>query len=171
MPLLLLIAAAIAVLLVRVGAANAPTSLPAPATPPDGAGGTSISDYEPIDAFTEAWAHFEGWDKSGSLAQRNNNPVNIKGSWDGTVGHTPSGFAIFSDPSYGWGAAESWVQDQAKQHPDWSIRQLLAKAMGSLTGQDVNNEQGNSVMEAENISGELGVPDSTNLAAYLGGQQ
>lgn len=165
---LVLIAVLAACLLTRSRAGDS-SSVPSPPSI-SGGDGTDFSDYGPLDALTEAWAHFEGWDKPGSLAQRNNNPVNIKGNWDGVVGHTPSGFATFSDPSFGWGAAESWVQNQAKQHPDWSIRQLLAKAMGSLTGQDVNNDQGNSVAEADYIAGQLGVPSSTNLADYIGEQ-
>lgn len=168
MPLLVLIAVLAACLLFR-GKAGASGSAPAP-SPNSDDDGSSFSDYGPLDALTEAWAHFEGNDKPGSLAQRNNNPVNIKGSWDGVTGHTPAGFAIFSDPSFGWGAAESYVQEQAQEHPDWSIRQFFAKVLGSLSGQDVNNDQGNSVAEADYVAGQMGVPSSTNLNTLIGGQ-
>lgn len=165
---LLVLSAALAVCLYFRGKAAAGNSTSPSST--NGGDGTSYSDYGPLDALTEAWAHFEGWDKPGSIAQRNNNPVNIKGSWDGVVGHTPSGFATFSDPSFGWGAAESYVQDQAQQHPDWSIRQLFGKILGSLSGDDVNNDQGNSVAEANYVAGQIGVPSSTNLSTLIGGQ-
>lgn len=167
MPLLLLIAAAIVVLLQRIRPATAINSPASSPTPPGEDAGTSYSDYGPLDAFTEAWAHFEGADQPGSIAQRYNNPVNIKGSWTGVTGHTPAGIAEFSDPSFGWGAAESYVQEQAQEHPDWSIRQFFAKVLGSLSGQDVNNDQGNSVNESDYVASQLGVPSSANLAAYI----
>jgi hypothetical protein len=165
--LLVLIAVLVVCLLLRSDN-RAGSSTSAPSSTIDG-DGTSFSDYGPLDALTEAWAHFEGWDQPGSLAQRNNNPVNIKGNWDGVVGHTPAGFAIFSDPSFGWGAAESYVQDQAAKNPTWSLRQLFAKILGSLSGDDVNNDQGNSVAEASYVAGQLGVPSSTNVSTLIGG--
>ncbi len=167
---LLVLIALLAVWLLNRSQATASGSASAPPSN-SGGDGTSYTDYGPLDALTEAWAHFEGNDQPGSLAQRNNNPVNIKGSWDGVVGHTPAGFAIFSDPSFGWGAAESWEQEQAQEHPDWTLRQLFAKVLGSLSGADVNNDQGNSAAEADYVAGQLGVPDSTNFAAYIGGQE
>ena len=167
MQLLVLIAVLVVCLLLREKAGGGGSaSAPSPTIDGDG---TSFSDYGPLDAFTEAWAHFEGWDQPGSLAQRNNNPVNIKGSWDGVVGHTPAGFAIFSDSSFGWGAADSYVQEQAAQHPNWSLRQLFGKILGSLSGDDVNNDQGNSVAEANYVAGQLGVPSSTNMSTLIGG--
>lgn len=167
MQLLVLIAALLAWVLTRSQAgAGSSDSSPSPTS----GSGSSFEDYEPVDALTEAWAHVEGWDQQGSLAQRDNNPVNIKGSWDGVTGHTPAGFAEFSDPSFGWGAAESWIEEQAQEHPDWTLRQLFAKVLGSLSGQDVNNDQGNSVSEADAVAEQLGVPSDTNLAAYLGEQ-
>lgn len=168
MPWLVLIAVFVAALLRRSNAGGG-SSTPAP-SPNSGGGGSDFSDYGSLDALTEAWAHFEGNDQPGSLAQRDNNPVNIKGDWTGVTGHTPSGLAIFSDPSFGFGAAETWEQQQAQEHPDWTLRQFFAKVLGSLSGQDVNNDQGNSAAEADYVASQLGVPDSTNFAAYIGSQ-
>ena len=169
MSLTVLIAVAIALWIVR-GLLSTGSSPAASVTPPAGVAGTNFADYGPLDSITQAWAQFEGWNKPGSLAQQNNNPVNIKGNWPGVVGHTPNGLAIFSDSSLGFAAAQSWIQRQAQEHPDWSLRQLFAKVLGSLNGEDVNNEQGNSVNEADYVASRLGVPDSTNFSSYIGGQ-
>ncbi|MGA2908375.1 MAG: hypothetical protein ABSE36_11780 [Terracidiphilus sp.] len=130
--------------------------------------GAAVSDYNPLDDLAVAWAHAEGWDKSGSLAQRNLNPVNLKGSWPGQVGTSPQGFAVFSDEGYGFDAADSYLQKQVNEHPDWTLRQLFAKILGNLNGQPVNNEQGNSDQEAETVATYLGIPPDTTLSNYVG---
>lgn len=122
----------------------------------------------PVDAFTEAWAWAEGYDKNGSAAQRYNNPVDVKGNWDGVVNHSPSGLAIFDDVDSGWAAADDYALKQAEQHPDWTFRQFFAKVLGNLSGQPVNNDQGNSDAEAQNVANYLGVPVDTTVSSYLG---
>ncbi len=131
--------------------------------------GESLSNYTPVDALTESWARAEGFFTPGTLAQRLNNPVNIHGNWPGVIGHTSTGEAIFSDPSAGWGAGESYVQQQAQAHPDWSLQNFFAKVLGSLSGTPVNNDQGNSNSEADFVSQQLGVNPTTNLAGYVKG--
>ena len=49
-------------------------------------------------------------------------------------------------------------QQQAQEHPDWTLRQFFAKVLGSLSGQDVNNDQGNSAAEADYVASQLGMP-------------
>ncbi|MGO8775294.1 MAG: hypothetical protein ACLQHT_13575 [Terracidiphilus sp.] len=130
--------------------------------------GATVSDYNPIDDLAVAWANAEGWNKSGSLAQRNSNPVNLKGSWPGQVGSTPQGFAVFQDESYGFDAADSYLQKQAAEHPEWTLRQLFAKILGNVDGQRVNNAQGNSDQEAETVATYLGISPDTTLSNYVG---
>lgn len=125
--------------------------------------------YNPIDNFTQAWAKFEGFDMQGSLAQRNNNPVNVKGNWPGVVGHTPSGLAIFDNVGHGWDAANAWVQQQLTEHPDWNFLQLFGKVLGNLQGGSVNNDQGNSDNEANFVANKLGVPAASSVADYVQG--
>jgi len=133
---------------------------------------TTSASYTPFSDLAVAWAHAEGWDTPGSLAQRNNNPVNIKGTgWTGQVGRTSQGFAVFSDQTYGFDAAQSYLQQQAAEHPDWTLRNLFAKILGNLEGESVNNDQGNSDQEAENVASYLGISPDTVLANYTGGNQ
>jgi hypothetical protein len=125
-------------------------------------------DDNPLDNLTEAWARWEGYYKQGSVAQRNNNPMNVKGNWPGVVGHTASGIAIFDDPGDGWDAGSAWVKKQAAQHPDWSFSNLFGKVLGDLNGNPVNNEQGDSEAEASYVANYLGVPVASEVADYLG---
>ncbi len=147
----------------RAGSDGGSGVLQAPSAP-----GATVSDYNPIDDLAVAWANAEGWNKSGSLAQRNLNPVNLKGSWPGQVGSTQQGFAIFSDEGYGFDAADSYLQKQAAEHPDWTLRQLFAKILGNVDGQPVNNAQGNSDQEAETVATYLGISPDTTLSNYVG---
>jgi hypothetical protein len=147
----------------RSQAQSSGSSLPAPAQP-----GTQASDYDPLGDLAVAWANAEGWNKPGSLAQRNLNPVNLKGSWPGQTGSTPQGFAVFSDEAYGFDAAQEYLQKQATAHPDWTLRQLFAKILGNLDGQPVNNDQGNSDQEAQTVASYLGISPDVTLASYLG---
>jgi hypothetical protein len=139
-----------------------------PATAP-AANGTTLSEYDPWSDLAVAWAHAEGWDQPGSLARRNANPVNLKGNWPGQVGSTPQGFAVFSDEAYGFDAAESYLQQQAAAHPNWTLQNLFAKILGNPSGQTVNNDQGNSDEEAESVAAYLGISPGTTLVSYAGG--
>ncbi len=127
-----------------------------------------IDTNNPLGSLADAWARAEGFYQSGSLAQRSNNPVNIKGTWDGVTGHTPSGIAVFDTPDSGFSAAQSWLARQAQEHPTWTLYQLFAKVLGSVDGTPVDNAQGNSNQEAENVASFLGVPASTPVSSFLG---
>jgi hypothetical protein len=166
MELLTIVAAGLLAWLYLKGRAQASNS--SQVTMPAAQPGTDLTAYDPLDDLAVAWANAEGWNKSGSLAQRNLNPVNLKGAWPGQVGTTPQGFAIFPDQSYGFAAAESYLQKQAAEHPDWTLRQLFAKILGNLSGQPVNNSQGNSDEEAANVASYLGISPDTTLSSYTG---
>lgn len=125
--------------------------------------------YGSASDVADAWAEIEGFFQAGTPAQRYNNPVNLHGNWQGVVGHSPSGIAIFDSVSDGWAAAVDYVKQQASAHPGWSFLSFFGKVLGNLGGQAVNNDQGNSVAEADYVTGKLGVPDTTLLSQYVGG--
>jgi hypothetical protein len=162
--LLLIIAGIVAWLYIKgqgtAGGASNPQALPANPS-------TSAAGYSPFSALADAWANAEGFFKPGSLAQRNNNPVNLKGTgWPGQTGSTPQGFAVFSDEAYGFDAAQSYLAKQATAHPDWTLKNLFAKILGNTQGQPVNNDQGNSDQEAQNVANYLGISSGTSLSDY-----
>src|ERR1035437_499061 len=62
-------------------------------------------------------AQMEGWNVSGSIAQRNNNPGNLR-SGVNQIGseNTVSGtFATFATPADGWAALQNQIDKQAGQ--------------------------------------------------------
>ena len=126
-----------------------------------------VDSYNPFNDLAAAWANAEGWNVPGSLAQRNNNPVNLTGTgWPGQIGTDKRGFAIFSDVGSGFGSAQLYLQQQAAAHPAWTLRNLFAKILGNLSGQPVNNDQGNSNVEAQNVANYLGISPDMTLESY-----
>lgn len=55
------------------------------------------------DTLAQGIATFEGFFKPGTLAQRNNNPGNLRAGV-GQIGTDPNGYAIFPDVQTGWNA-------------------------------------------------------------------
>ncbi len=146
-----------------------------------GAGDSSADTGEPADAGSDgasygtaddvavAWARIEGFFSSGTLAQRDNNPVNIHGSWPGVVGYEASGEAKFDSIADGWAAAVAYIKQQAVAHPGWSFFNFFGKVLGNLQGQPVNNDQGDSNAEANFVAGQIGVDPNSVLSQYVGG--
>ncbi len=61
-----------------------------------------------VDSLMQAIAQFEGFNKSGSIAQRNNNPGNLRYAPNQT-GTDKSGYAIFDSPQEGWNALQRQI--------------------------------------------------------------
>ena len=65
-------------------------------------------------------AQMEGYSVAGSLAQRNNNPGNLRdrpaqyGPWPGQTG-TSGGFAVFESPEAGWNALDIQIRSDANR--------------------------------------------------------
>lgn len=60
------------------------------------------------DSLSNAIARMEGWLVPGSVAQRNNNPGNLRAG-PGSVGTDSKGYAIFPDAATGWAALRRQV--------------------------------------------------------------
>lgn len=60
------------------------------------------------DSLANAIAQFEGFNKAGSVAQRNNNPGNLR-SGPGQTGTDAQGYAIFPDAGTGWAALDHQI--------------------------------------------------------------
>jgi hypothetical protein len=61
-----------------------------------------------VSSIAQAIAQMEGYNSPGTLAQRNNNPGNLR-SGAGQIG-TSGGFAVFPDAATGWAALDNQVQ-------------------------------------------------------------
>lgn len=67
-----------------------------------------MADSTLIQSLANAIAQFEGFNKAGSVAQRNNNPGNLR-SGPGQIGTDPQGYAIFPDVATGFAALQNQV--------------------------------------------------------------
>jgi len=86
------------------------------------------------DDIAQGIAKVEGWSISGSLAQRNNNPGNLR--YVGQAGAVPGdgGFAYFSSPEDGWAALNRQIELDASRGLDLSS--FMQKYAPSQDGND-----------------------------------
>jgi len=63
-----------------------------------------IPEKIPVRKLAESMAGFEGFYSKNSLAQRNNNPLNLR--WSKYMTEKRGGFAFFDTPELGWSAGE-----------------------------------------------------------------
>lgn len=94
-----------------------------------------------------AIAQMEGWNVSGSLAQRNNNPGNLRAG-KGQIG-TQNGFAVFATPQAGWDALSNQIQLDASR--GLTLQQFISKY---APASDNNNPQA----YAQFVSQQTGIP-------------
>lgn len=124
-----------------------------------------------MDDFISTWAQaiatFEGFSSSGSRAQRNNNPGNLKYAGQaGATGQDSGGFAIFPDVATGFQALYAQLAKYVSSFPSFTILQAMARYLGQTV--PTNNAQGNAFTYATFVANALGVTvDSTigDLAA------
>jgi len=62
-----------------------------------------------VSDLAQALANMEGWNVSGSLAQVNNNPGNLRPAGQAGVVGTNKGYAVFSTPEAGWTALQRQI--------------------------------------------------------------
>lgn len=115
-----------------------------------------------VDTWKQAIARVEGYDIAGSVAQRNNNPGNIKGSGD--LGTDERGFAKYSKPELGWAALEKDLNAKIAMYPNYTLIQIMDRYLG---GSDPNNpmitNQGNPFSYAKSIADAAGVDPTAKL--------
>lgn len=79
-------------------------------------------------------ANMEGWNKQGSIAQRNNNPGNLRAG-KGQIGTDSNGFAVFSSPENGWAALDRQIAlDAGRGHTLSSFINKYAPSNENDTG-------------------------------------
>lgn len=122
-----------------------------------------------IQAWAQAIATFEGFYQSGTVAQRNNNPGNLKfAGQSGASGKDSSGFAIFPDVGTGWQALYNQLASYVSQFPNYTILQIMARYLGQSV--PTVDTQGNAFTYASNVANALGVTTDTTLATLASGE-
>ena len=117
-------------------------------------------------AIVAAIAQQEGFNTTGTVANRNNNPGNLIASpWTqsqpGYAGQDASGFAIFATPQDGQNALAALVQNYASKGD--SISQMMAAwAPASQAGND-------PTLYAQNVANAAGVSPDTPVADAISG--
>ena len=109
-----------------------------------------------IDTLAQAIATFEGFNVSGSIAQRNNNPGNLRSSPYAT-GTDANGYAIFSDAQTGWNAL-------MYQLGLYSGRGMTIESMLSTYAPPADNNN-NNANYLNYLTQQTGVGPSTSLSA------
>ncbi len=112
-----------------------------------------------LDSITQAIARMEVYFKSGSLAQRTNNPGDI-GTYGGKV-------ASYPDSTSGWSALNTWVRSHAAAHPNWDFYDIIRYYLtGDTMGTAGSNQ--NPDAYAEYVAQAAGVDPSTPVSSVIG---
>lgn len=107
--------------------------------------------------LAEYIARMEGYQVAGSLAQRNNNPGNLRAG-AGQVG-TANGFAVFATPEAGWAALDRQIALDAGR--GLTLQQFIYKYAPP--------SENNSAAYLDFVAKNLGVSPSTPLAQVASG--
>lgn len=123
-----------------------------------------------IGDLAQGIARFEGFQVSGSRAQRNNNPGNLRAG-PGQVGTDAGGYAIFPDLETGWAALDNQIQLNLTRYPTLTLREFFGGGAG-YPGYAPAADQNNPGQYADTVAGWLGIsPDValSSLSATAGG--
>ena len=124
-----------------------------------------LSGSSQVDAIAQAIAQMEGYNSPGSLAQRNNNPGNLR-SGPGQIG-TSSGFAVFASPDDGFAALNNQIQLNASR--GLTLNQFFAGLPGVYAGYAPSSDANNPAQYASFVSGQTGIDPNTPLDQVLSG--
>ncbi len=117
-----------------------------------------------VDKIAEAIARMEGYFQPGSLAQRNNNPGNLR-SW----GSRPivDGYAKFETPEAGWAA----LKQQIRRNIDRGLNLLefFSGKPGVYGGYSPAADRNDPVNYARFVARQAGIDVTTPLKDLLGG--
>lgn len=106
-----------------------------------------------VDAISQAIAQMEGYNTAGSLAQRNNNPGNLRswGSWP-----VVNGYVQFPDASTGWQALA--VQVSKNVNRGLTLQEFFGGKSGVYSGYSPGTDGNHPVQYAQFVSTQVGIP-------------
>ena len=119
-----------------------------------------------VDSLATAIATFEGFFKTGTVAQRNNNPGNLR-SGPGQTGTDAGGYAIFPDPATGWAALDNQVT--ANINRGLTLQEFIGGKPGVYPGYAPSADNNNVASYVSFLSGKLGISPDTVLSGVSPG--
>lgn len=111
------------------------------------------------DELAQAIAQFEGFNTSGSVAARNNNPGNLR-SGPGQTGTDASGYAIFPTAAAGWSALDNQVDLNVSR--GLTLDQFFAGGNG-YPGYAPSADSNNPAQYAAFVASQTGIPETVPL--------
>jgi hypothetical protein len=117
-----------------------------------------------VDDLAQAIARFEGFLVSGSIAQRDNNPGNLR-SGPGQVGTDSGGYAIFPDVATGYAALDNQIQLNVNR--GLTLNQFFAGEPGVYAGYAPSADSNNPAQYASTVAGWLAIDPNTPLTQVL----
>lgn len=118
-----------------------------------------------VDSLAGAIAKFEGFYKTGSLAQRNNNPGNLR-TWGSTP--TSGGYAVFPTLDAGWAALKRQIQINIDR--GLTMYEFFAGKSGVYPGYAPAADSNEPYHYARTVASWIGVDPSTTLKSVQAGE-
>ena len=111
-----------------------------------------------IDSIAQAIANMEGYNTPGSIAQRQNNPGNLR-SW----GSAPivNGYAQFPTPEAGWNALYSQIQRNIDR--GLTLEEFFAGKPGVYAGYSPSSDANRPAEYAQYVAAQAGISPTQPL--------
>jgi hypothetical protein len=117
-------------------------------------------------SLASAIARFEGYGVAGSVAQRNNNPGNLRAG-PGQIGTDPNGYAVFPDPATGYAALDNQIDLNINR--GLTLNQFFAGEPGVYAGYAPSGDSNNPSQYAATVAGWMGIDPNVPLSTLAGG--
>lgn len=115
--------------------------------------------------LAQAIARFEGYNVAGSVAQRNNNPGNLRAGV-GQVGTDAGGYAVFATSADGWNALENQIGLNVNR--GLTLDEFFAGKTGVYPGYAPSGDANNPTNYANTVAGWIGIDPTVPLEALEG---
>jgi hypothetical protein len=117
-----------------------------------------------VDDLAQAIARFEGFLVPGSIAQKDNNPGNLRAGV-GQTGTDANGFAIFPDVATGYSALDNQIQLNINK--GLTLDQFFGGLPGVYPGYAPAADSNNPAQYATTVGGWIGIDPTVQLSSII----
>lgn len=115
-----------------------------------------------IDSLAQSIATMEGFFKPNTIAQRNNNPGNLR-TWGNQP--TQNGYAVFSSPEEGWAALRQQIQRNISR--GLTLEEFFGGKAGVYPGYAPAADKNNPSGYARFVAGRAGIAVDQPISSFL----